>query len=79
MGEQGADIKLSPAAWELIPYSFECKNTETGFTAVYKAFEQALSNGDNPIVIIKQNRKSELAIMNAEYFIKLIKDHKWKI
>ena len=26
MGESGEDIKLSPAARKLIPYSFECKN-----------------------------------------------------
>ena len=28
MGESGEDIKLSPAARKLIPYSFECKNQE---------------------------------------------------
>ena len=28
MGESGEDIKLSPAARKIIPYSFECKNQE---------------------------------------------------
>ena len=28
MGESGEDIKLSPAARKLIPYSIECKNQE---------------------------------------------------
>lgn len=76
MGEQGADIKLSPAAWELIPYSFECKNTETGFTACYKAYDQALDNCTDkggPIVIFKQNRKPALAIISTELLFDLIK------
>ena len=29
MGESGVDIKLSPKARKLIPYSIECKNKET--------------------------------------------------
>ena len=28
MGESGEDIKLSPAARKVIPYSFECKNQD---------------------------------------------------
>ena len=28
MGESGEDLKLSPAARKLIPYSIECKNQE---------------------------------------------------
>jgi hypothetical protein len=82
MGETGADIKLSPTAFELIPFSIECKNKETGFSAVYQAFEQAQANSNKdiePVVFIKQNSKKPLVVLDAEQFFcacKLIKGRK---
>ena len=71
MGESGEDIKLSPAARRLIPYSFECKNQEA--VNVWKAYEQAESNsGDyEPVVFIKRNNQKPLVVVDAEYFVKL--------
>ena len=50
MGESGEDIKLSPAARKLIPYSFECKNQER--LNVWSSLEQAEENCllQNPVV-----------------------------
>ena len=42
MGMPGEDIILSPSAKKLIPYSFECKNTER--LNLWKAIEQANDN-----------------------------------
>ena len=42
MGESGEDIKLSPAAQRLIPYSFECKNQER--LNIWSSLEQAEDN-----------------------------------
>lgn len=76
MGETGADIKLSPAAQAKIPFSFECKNTETGFTACYKAYDQCVGNTNTmmhcAVVVVKQNHCRALAILDAEELINLI-------
>jgi hypothetical protein len=58
MGASGEDVVMSQAAKDTLPYSFECKSQKQGFTPVYKAYEQALSqNAGEPIVVIKQDRK----------------------
>ena len=51
MGESGEDLKLSPAARKLIPYSFECKNQEK--LSIWDALKQAEENGGKP----KKERK----------------------
>ena len=73
MGESGEDIKLSPAARKLIPYSFECKNQEK--LNIWSAYDQAESNsGDyEPLVVIKRNRQKPLVVLDAEYFFQLHK------
>ena len=73
MGESGEDIKLSPAARKLIPYSFECKNREK--LNIWDSLKQAEENsGDySPVLIFKRNRSKTYAVLNVEDFIKLIK------
>lgn len=73
MGEGGEDIKLSERAREIFPYSIECKCTER--LSIYKAYDQAIQNAKDfePLVIFKSNRKKALAIVDAEYFLKLHK------
>jgi len=73
MGESGEDIKLSPAARKLIPYSFECKNREK--LNIWDSLKQAEENsGDySPVLIFKRNRSKTYAVLNIEDFIKLIK------
>lgn len=74
MGSNGQDLMLSTAAKALFPYGVECKNVE-GFAKVYNSFKQAEDNllpGDTPLLVIKSNRKSPLAIMRLDDFMALI-------
>ena len=73
MGMPGEDIVLSPSAKKLIPYSFECKNTEK--INLWKAIEQSCSNCEDrdPVVIIKRNRSKVYAVIEFNNFLKLIR------
>ena len=75
MGESGEDIKLSPAARKIIPYSFECKNQEK--LNIWEALSQAEENaGDyDSVVIFKRNRSKTYAVINIEKFIELIDEN----
>jgi len=72
MGMGGEDIVLSPAARELIPFSFECKNQET--LPLWKSLAQAEGNcnGRDPVLIIKRNRSGVYAVIQFDVFTKLI-------
>jgi hypothetical protein len=74
MGETGEDIKLSPAARKLIPYSFECKNQEK--LNIWKSLKQAEENsGDyTPVLIFKRNRSKTYAVIEINELLKLIHD-----
>jgi hypothetical protein len=71
MGAQGEDIQLSPAARKLIPYQIECKAKARA--QVYTWYEQAKAHGDHePLVVIKQDRKKPLVVVDAEHFFKIL-------
>jgi|TARA_B100000287_G_scaffold427701_1_gene477784 hypothetical protein len=72
MGDSGEDIKLSPAARKLIPYSIECKNQEK--LNIWSSLEQAEENANDstPVLIFKRNRSKTYAVLEIEEFIKLI-------
>ena len=72
MGESGEDLKLSPAARKLIPYSFECKNQEK--LNIWDSLEQAEKNSDDygPVLIFKRNRSKTYVTIELEEFMKLI-------
>ena len=74
MGETGEDIKLSPAARKLIPYSFECKNQEK--LNIWSSLEQAEENSGvyPPVLIFKRNRSKTYVTIELEEFMKLIND-----
>lgn len=74
--EQGEDLKLSPAARKVIPYSFECKNHQKA--KIWEWIKQAEenSNGYDPVVVFTRNRESSYAILRLVDFIKLISDGK---
>ena len=76
MGESGEDLKLSPAARKLIPYSIECKNQEK--LNIWDSLVQAEenSNGHTPVLIFKRNRSKIYAAIEFEHFIKLIGEKK---
>jgi hypothetical protein len=75
MGESGEDIKLSPAAKDLIPYSFECKNQER--LNIWESLNQADGNADGriPVLVFKRNRTKTYAAIDLEAFLELIGDH----
>jgi len=75
MGDSGEDVLLSPAARKLFPFSIECKNQES--LNVWRAWEQASANSGkhDPILVIKKNNVKPLVVVDAEYFVNLIKEN----
>jgi hypothetical protein len=72
MGVNNVDIQMSQAAHGLLGLAIECKNRAK--MAVYTDYTQACDHADGePIVVIKQNRSKPLAVMDLDYFIKLLK------
>ena len=74
MGMSGEDIVLTPSAKKVIPYSFECKNTER--LNLWKSLEQCESNCEdrNPVLVIKRNRSDVYAIIKFDKFLNLIEE-----
>ena len=73
MGMPGEDIILSPAARDLIPYSFECKNVER--LQFWSTVEQAETNTKEstfPAIVIKKNRKKPYVAIQLDHFLDLI-------
>ena len=72
MGMGGEDIVLSPIAKKLIPYSFECKNTER--LNLWKSLEQADGNSEDrmPVLVIKRNRSKVYAVIEFDNFLTMI-------
>lgn len=74
MGERGVDVKLASTAISSFPYSIECKNAER--LNIWAAFEQAIANSlcnTQPILFISKNHKTPLVVVDAEYFINMVK------
>tara|TARA_R110002167_G_scaffold233250_4_gene438472 strand:- start:1749 stop:1985 length:237 start_codon:yes stop_codon:yes gene_type:complete len=72
MGESGEDIILSPAARDLIPFSFECKNQER--LNIWESLSQAEDNcGEyTPALVFKRNRTKTYITLELEEFLKII-------
>ena len=72
-GENGEDLKISRNGRRLIPYQFECKNQEK-FKTLYSFYYQASKHGKyEPVLIVKQNTRRALAVIDLDQFIDLIK------
>ena len=77
MGESGADVKFSPHAQKVLPYSIECKNKET-FKGIYDIINQAQNNAkvnQIPLGVIKMNNFEPLAILDARFLFKLMREY----
>ena len=74
MGAGGEDLIMARAARVKFPHSIECKNVEK--LNIWDAYEQASANSCDyePLVVIKKNGKKPLAVVDAEYFIRLFGD-----
>lgn len=72
MGQNGEDILLSTEARNKILFSIECKSSKAGFSKIYGAYEQARGNAKEwtPVVVVKQDRKAPLAVVDAEWFFR---------
>ena len=72
MGESGEDIILSPAARDLIPFSFECKNQER--LNIWESLSQSEQNCGKytPAVVFKRNRTKTYIALELEEFFKMI-------
>ena len=73
MGMGGEDIVLSPSAKKIIPYSFECKNTER--LNLWGSLQQCKDNCEDrtPILVFKKNRSKVYAVIEFDNLIKLIR------
>lgn len=74
MGQGGEDVQLSPAARRLIPLTIECKSRQA--ISVYPWYEQAMANNPKdyvPVLVIKQDRKKPLVVVDADWFFERIK------
>ena len=71
MGSHGEDVVMSQFAKEQLPATFECKSLAK--IAVYRYYEQCEKHGDGePVVIIKENGKAPLAVIDAELLFDLM-------
>lgn len=73
MGASGEDVTLSPAARKKVPFQIECKSKAR--SQIHTYFEQAKSHGNHePLVIVKQDRKETLAILEMGAFLNMLKE-----
>ena len=74
MGEGGEDIRLTEEARAILPVKIEAKNTEK--VSVWAAYDQATSHIElaTPLLIIKKNRRKPLAVIDADYMFKLLRN-----
>jgi len=75
MGAQGSDIILSNSAREVIPFSIECKKSET--LGIWKAIDQAEKNRDDliPIVVFSKNHKGIYGTIDFDTFLEYYSNH----
>jgi hypothetical protein len=73
MGESGEDVKRSPLARKLFPFSIECKNREKiNIWDSLKQAEDNCPNGDAPLLTFKRNRSEVFVALKFEDFINLL-------
>lgn len=76
MGDHGEDVKLSPAARKLFPFSIEVKNQEK--LSIWSCLEQAEANAKQhkPLLIFKRNRSKTYCCLSIEDFLELVQKAK---
>lgn len=76
MGASGTDIMLSHRAATVLPFAIECKCQES--VSIWAAFDQARTNVSAelpyPLLVIKRNGETPLAVLDAELFFKLVSE-----
>jgi len=75
MGVSGSDVQLSPLARKSFSYDVECKSLAR--VGVYRYVDQCNNRSDTqPLVIVKENRRKPLAVVDAEHFFELLRNQK---
>lgn len=76
MGQNGADVVLSPSAKNLVAFDIECKNQEALVGATLtNAINQCESNTEDgrvPLLVFKKNQEPERVILRLDHFLELI-------
>jgi hypothetical protein len=72
MNLSGEDIILSPQARRIVPFSIECKNTES--LDFWGAVDQAVMNcaGFEPMVVAKKNNRKPFVAVPMDVFFTLL-------
>jgi hypothetical protein len=73
MGESGTDVKMSPAAKDLIPFDIEAKNQEK--TSIWGWLKQAEENSEEgriPLLVFKRNHSKTYAVIEFDNLMKLL-------
>jgi hypothetical protein len=72
MGSQGADVILSTAAKDAIPFDVEAK-ARAKIALLYEALAQAERHPDRiPLAIVKADRKKALAVLDLDHLLELL-------
>ncbi len=75
MGENGTDVKLSTKALDILPFSFECKNTEK--LNIWAAIKQSVNNmipNTIPVVVFKRNRSEVFALLPLDGLLRIVQE-----
>ena len=72
MSSNGADVILSPAAQQQLGISIEAKNQER--VNIWAGMAQARRNclSYEPVLVVKKNHQTPLAVVDADYFFKVL-------
>jgi hypothetical protein len=74
MGVTGEDVQLSPYARDLLPIQIETKSWKDKRLPVYEFYDQCKNHGNHePVVVIKNNRKKPLVIVDLDHYVELWK------
>jgi hypothetical protein len=74
-GTTGEDLKLSPKARRLLPFTFEVKNCEklNVWDALQQAQEHAEGTPHTPALAFRRNRSELFVAIEAREFLKLVR------
>lgn len=78
MGESGADVQLSPAAFRKMPLSIEVKRRKNPLKTIHDWLNQAASHtsAGSPVVFYRADRGQWVTIIPTDDYIKLLQDRK---
>jgi len=79
MGENGEDIKFSPAARKLIPFSIEAKNQEKlNIHSALKQCEENSSEDRIPLLVFKRNNSKTYAVLEFDTLLGILYNGNYK-